>query len=244
MSLLTKLKTSLSNRLPDHNEGIRIIQRDAPRVDLVGKDLRLADVVKHLMTLPENTCWMTPSEQMLLFSLALALRPKWYLEIGTFRGGSALLVASALEAARSAGAEEMRMVLIDPNPKIDPQYWARLQPYALLIQDASPRALDKLPPESRGRVDLALVDGDHSFDGVLKDARAVLRVMRSGGYICFHDAFYSDVRKAIDQFVDECGGQVTDFGCFTREYVSQKVDEGRTEHWGGLRLLFVNRSQP
>src|SRR3954465_12436830 len=41
---------------------------------------------------------MTRGERLMLFSLTFALRPARYLEIGTFRGGSAMIVCAAMEA--------------------------------------------------------------------------------------------------------------------------------------------------
>jgi predicted O-methyltransferase YrrM len=42
---------------------------------------------------------------------------------------------------------------------------------------------------SAGGVDFALIDGDHSSDGAVKDLRAIEPVLNTGGYIVLHDTY-------------------------------------------------------
>ncbi len=52
--------------------------------------------------------WMTRAERLLMFTMAFCLRPLAYVEIGTFQGGSALMVGSALDALQSDGTHVLR----------------------------------------------------------------------------------------------------------------------------------------
>lgn len=219
-----------------HNTAISKLQQLEEAEDVQNCRCRLSDLVKHLIGLPEETSWMTPTERILLFSLVLSLRPKWYLEIGTFRGGSALIANAAMNASLN---REGRLILVDPNPQIAPEHWSLLSARSTLIAEPSPGALRSLPREAVGKVDFALIDGDHSYQGVLQDAKGVLSVMRPGGLIVFHDSFFSEVKQAIDRFVLDASSCVTDYGLLSKEFVSQALEDGRQVRWGGLRAVFV-----
>lgn len=42
--------------------------------------------------------------------------------------------------------------------------------------------------ENYGHFDLVLIDGDHSYDGVLQDTKLVRKIISECGVICWHDA--------------------------------------------------------
>jgi predicted O-methyltransferase YrrM len=52
-------------------------------------------------------------------------------------------------------------------------------------------------------IDLAFIDGDHSFEGVTKDIDAIMPKMKDESVILFHDIFMEDVRKAIQVCCDK-----------------------------------------
>jgi hypothetical protein len=96
---------------------------------------------------------------------------------------------------------------------------------------------------------MALVDGDHSFEGTLRDLQGVLPHCANGAYILCHDCFYPTVAQAIDQFVTAQGGQLADLGPLTRDTSPWADADGNVsrEHpaqWGGLRVLQVRRQNP
>lgn len=174
---------------------------------------------------------LTRGERLLIFTLAFTLRPQRYLEIGTFRGGSALLVNAALQAADCAGT----LICIDPNPQIAPEHWALLAPRARLLAASSPAILPEAARLAGAPFDLVFIDGDHRESGVLQDAEGVLPLVAPGGHLLFHDAFYEDVRRGIDTFVMRHPAQLNDLGLLSRECTADPAD--RTIRWGGLRLL-------
>ena len=49
--------------------------------------------------------------------------------------------------------------------------------------------------------DFALIDGDHTYEGVKKDFMKIQPYIKSGGVICFHDnsEYFPGVRKFIDE---------------------------------------------
>lgn len=172
---------------------------------------------------------MTQAERLLLYTFAFCTRPRRYLEIGTLKGGSALIVAAALDASENPAP----MVLIDPAPQIDAQDWARLQQRATLIKGYSPKALKEAERAAGGLFDLVLVDGDHSVSGLLADLDGLKKVAAPGAYLLCHDAYYREVREAIDRFVARNRRRVTDLGPMT--YEAALADDGTA--WGGVRVL-------
>lgn len=179
--------------------------------------------------------WMSRAERLMVFSLAFCLHPQRYLEIGTFQGGSALLVASALDALKSDG----RMYLVDPEPKISAENWQQIAHRAEIFKGYSPDILQAVAAKAAQPFDLVLIDGDHTYKGAKRDATGVLPYVAKGGYILFHDSFFPDVRRAIDEFVDEHSAQIIDFGLLTREITVQPGEGNSSVEWGGLRLVYV-----
>ncbi len=179
--------------------------------------------------------WMTRAERLLLYTLTFCLRPRRILEIGTYQGGSALVVNSALQSLGSDG----RVFCVDPQPAIDPEHWQLLEARTSLVEGHSPDVLPEVVRQAGGRFDLVLVDGDHTYEGVLADAEGVLPCVQPGGYILFHDGFHADVKRAIDEFVAAHPKEVIDLGLLTREVTSQEDDAGNRVEWGGLRLVYV-----
>ncbi len=179
-------------------------------------------------------CWMTRAERLLIFTLIFGLRPERYLEIGTFQGGSALIVNAALQASQNPAP----MVCVDPDPQIAPEHRQRLAPRMILLKGYSPNVLPEACDRAGGKFDFVLIDGDHSYHGVLRDAEGVLDVLAPRAYLLFHDAFHVDIAQALDEFVRRHRNEVLDFGPLTREVTFQK--RGAEEvpvYWGGLRII-------
>jgi predicted O-methyltransferase YrrM len=179
--------------------------------------------------------WMTPAERLALFTLSFTLRPARYLEIGTLHGGSAMLVAAAMDAVGTQG----RLVCLDPNPQIAPENWARIQHRATLLRGFSPHALPEAKAQAGGPFDLVLIDGDHTGAGVLRDATGVLTVAAPGAYVLFHDCFNPDVASGIAEFLRTNGDRVYDGGPLTREITHEPDHVGAPAVWGGMRLAIV-----
>jgi hypothetical protein len=215
----------------------RTVQPEEPRA----RELSLVDVSdRHtgfdpsvLELIATAPVWMTRAERLLLFTLAFTLRPARYLEVGTLKGGSALLVNAAMEALGGDG----RLVCLDPNPQISDDHWAQLRRRATLVRGLSPDALPEAKHLAGGPFDLILIDGDHTAAGVLRDATGVLSVAASGAHVLFHDAFNADVGSGIDEFVRGHAGRVCDVGPLTREITTERAPDGSRVVWGGLRLI-------
>lgn len=183
--------------------------------------------------------WMSRAERLLIYTLMFTLRPSRYLEIGTFQGGSALVVNAAMDALGSDG----RIVCVDPEPKIAPENWQKIEHRASLITGYSPDALPQAMAAAGGPFDFVLIDGDHTYNGVVRDANGVLPYVADGAYLLFHDSFFPDVARGIQDFTRQHARQLVDFGSLTREVTFQESAQGEPVRWGGLRMMQVRRRQ-
>jgi predicted O-methyltransferase YrrM len=210
-----------------------IAERHLPRYDVTAHaaDIDLAD----LEVVRWAPVWMTRAERLLLYTLTFTLRPRRYLEIGTLKGGSALLVNAALNSLQAEG----RLVCVDPNPQIAPEHWQLLAARTTLLTGYSPDILPQARDTAGGPFDFILIDGDHTYQGALRDGRGVLPFAADGAYLLFHDSFFPDVACAIDELAQHAG--LVDYGTLTREVTVQTDGAGRAVEWGGLRMLQVRR---
>jgi hypothetical protein len=191
-------------------------------------DLRALDVIAWA------PCWMSRAERLLLFTLAFTLRPRRYLEVGLYQGGSALIVSAAMDALDHPG----RVVSIDPDPKMHPDHWQRISHRATIITGASPNALPAAESAAGGRFDFVLIDGDHTREGVLRDTVGVMGHVTEGAYILCHDGLNAGVARGLQEFLTGQGARVIDCGLLTREvtFLAEGTQQAR---WGGLRLMRV-----
>lgn len=210
----------------------------APALDIYGSsaggetlDLAALDVLQW------TPAWLLRAERLLIYALIFGLRPQRYLEIGTFKGGSALIVAAAMEASGNPG----KMVCVDPRPQIAPEHWERLAARATLLADTSPGILPKAQAVVGGPFDFVFIDGDHTGKGVWRDAHGVLPFVMEGAYMLFHDSFCADVDQGIRRFIVEHADEVVDCGILTREVALEQPPQGEAVRWGGLRLVQVRR---
>src|SRR5262249_33564964 len=118
----------------------------------------------------ESPAQMVLPERMLLYSLIYGLRPGLVLEIGTAEGGSAMIICAAMDAAECG-----KLVCVDPAPKIIPEHWERIAHRATLVKGPSTDtvAIQQAMGSESAQFDFVLVDGDHTYQGVLNDIEVV-----------------------------------------------------------------------
>jgi predicted O-methyltransferase YrrM len=190
-----------------------------------------------LAVLRDSPIQQTASERLLLYALIYGLRPARYLEIGTRLGGSALVVAAAMDAAQYDG----RIVCVDPNPDIAPEHWARLEPRATLVRGWSPAAVPVAARAAGGPFDVALIDGHHTTAAVYADARELFPYMRPGGLMLFHDAYTDEVRSALRRLRWRHPWRLIDLGYLTKEITVDHVHANGPKRYCGLRALQTRR---
>lgn len=166
-------------------------------------------------------------ERVFLYSLVYSLGPRWSLEIGTYEGGSAEIISDALDDLQFGG----RLISIDPNPgqiSIDRQ---RIRHNTDFVEGYFPRDIAKVMPPGGAKFDFAFVDGDHRYEGVLADLRALGAILNGGAHVLLHDAYHDGVDRAIRDAVKS--GWFSDGGRVGR--VINDLTPG--ELYGGFHLL-------
>lgn len=165
-------------------------------------------------------------EQLLLFSLVLALEPRRVLEIGFAAGGSARIMLAALNQIPQA---DQRLVSIDPTPETVPSWTS--DPRFQLVRQPSPEGIGEAVALLRGKIEFCFIDGNHHEENVYADSCGVADNISDEGYVLYHDGFYPSVGRGIDRFLAERGDYL-DCGLISR--FRARKDPGP---WGGFRLL-------
>lgn len=102
------------------------------------------------------------------------------LEIGTFKGGSAILLKKHLNA---------NITTIDFSIPLCLRFVFKLKRINYVIGNSQdPATVEKLSGKT---FDVVFIDGDHTFKGVSKDYELYSRLVKSKGLIVFHDIAFN-----------------------------------------------------
>ena len=180
----------------------------------------------------EPTSWqMTLGERAALEGVLSRVKPKLAVEIGTAEGGSLRRIAEHSEHVHSFD-------LVEPDPST-----RELDNVTLHTGDSHrllPTFLSEVASDG-GNIDFALVDGDHSADGVQQDVENLLAspaIART--VILIHDTANPEVRRGCEQ-VRLQGNQSVRYRDF--DFVAGHLSHGGAYHlqlWGGLGLILVD----
>jgi Cephalosporin hydroxylase len=216
---------------PDHYErGLITHYDDSSDRDKAGNGLESFPLINQALCTEDLVdWWMSPSERIALIFILEHLRPKVAIEIGTKNGGSLQVLSHFCE----------RVYSIDIDPDVEQRLQGKFANVEYLIGPSDqmlPSLIDRLQNEG-AELSFALVDGDHSRDGVRKDINNLLRFRPSVPfYIIMHDSFNPGCRRGLKQAdwlanpyvhaveLDFVAGVVKREGLF------------RNELWGGLAL--------
>lgn len=179
---------------------------------------------------------MLPGERVALYSAVFSARPERCIEIGTLHGGSAVITVAALDDIGGG-----RLVCVDPNPQIADATWSSIEHRATLVEGHSPDALGEAERRAGGKFDFAMIDGDHSLAGMIRDLEGVMPYMADEAYILMHDAHYFEVADGIREVCARYPDRLVDCGMYSREgqpdHAGATDPTGATIIWGGMRLL-------
>jgi predicted O-methyltransferase YrrM len=156
--------------------------------------------------------WFYPAEIEAYRALATPIKNGLIVEVGVFLGRSICAIAPICKANNT------RLVGIDPWFGNDQQHAQCLQNLARFhgenVEIWRRPSLEAVGQFADDSLDLAFVDGDHSFDAVMADLRAWSAKVKPGGVIAGHDfgEFHGAMlvvdtsRKTIPRAVQEVFG--------------------------------------
>jgi SAM-dependent methyltransferase len=124
--------------------------------------------------------WSTPLRDLVpLAKLAAAQKPTNILELGSFRGFTALLLAEHTP-------ETTRIVAADVNPSHGTAY--RNHPLGVRIERlVGASSADLFSRFGDGSFDFLFIDADHSYSAVKRDTELCLRLVSENGFLLWHD---------------------------------------------------------
>jgi hypothetical protein len=150
--------------------------------------------------LPRGT-WSTPlADVVMLLKIAVCTEPKQLMEIGSYRGYTALFLAQHISS-------DARIVTIDRHPDHGEAY--RKTSFAGMIErrvGATDRAM--FERDESASYDLIFVDADHAYESVRNDTELVLPLLSPAGFIVWHDYAnwgYFSGQNGVPEYLDKLG---------------------------------------
>jgi hypothetical protein len=145
--------------------------------------------------------WSTPlADLVMLLKIAVCTEPKRLMEIGSYRGYTALFLAQHI-------SPNSRIVTIDRHPDHGEAY--RETSLAGRIErrvGETDRAM--FGRDEAASYDLIFVDADHSYRSVRSDTELVLPLLSPTGFIVWHDyanwGYFSD-QNGVPEYLGELG---------------------------------------
>jgi Methyltransferase domain len=182
----------------------------------------------------EDPVWqMSLGERAAVEGVLCQLEPALAIEIGTAEGASLRRIAAHAQEVHSFD-------LVAPALEVPPNVTLHPGDSHQLL----PELLEQLAGEGRN-VDFALVDGDHSSEGVQRDIEDLLNsdaVKRT--VILIHDVNNEQVRRGVDAVRYRAWGKVHYVELDWVPGYMFREERLRHELWGGLGLVVVDSSKP
>lgn len=177
---LTLPRLSLSDLFPDFDE----------RIVSIGQ-------------VPQGS-WSTPlADLVMLLKIAVCTEPRRLMEIGSYRGYTALLLAQHI-------SPDARIVTIDRQPDHGEAF--RNTSHVSMIErrvGATDRAM--FAQDGLASYDLIFVDADHSYESVRNDTELVLPLLSPAGFIVWHDYAnwgYFSGENGVPEYLGELAAQL------------------------------------
>jgi len=176
--------------------------------------------------LPTLYGWCSKEKAENFIDLALAVKPKVYVEIGVFGGSSLFPVATALKYLGEGGIigidpwdKKETIKYFDPSEDaVDLKWWSSinferiyysylhlikrfdLEEYCITLKMTSEKAAGKI----NSAIDILYLDGNHSEACSTQDVQLYLPKVRTGGYIWMNDTSWSTRQQAVELLAESC----------------------------------------
>jgi predicted O-methyltransferase YrrM len=218
--------------------GVRAaLARFAAKTKAINSWLRRPNIYR--MSTPERlgivfsapTHLSTP-ERLFLYAIVRGTLPQRALEIGTALGGSAAIIAAAMEDNGTG-----RLIGIDPERRVDPalpRYYGRFQ----LIEAVAPKGVEEAVRLAGGKFDLVFYDGPNIHTATSSILAAILPHLSERAFIVIDNGFHYGVHQAVadaveaDKRLHDCGFVCVKLGVHDRHAA-----------YNGLRLVRFESTQ-
>jgi len=172
--------------------------RRSPNINQIGTSDRLGIVYT-------ASTHLSMPERLFLYTIVRGTVPHRVLEIGTALGGSAAIIAAAMED-NGVG----RIIGIDPERRVDPglsRYYGRFH----LIQSVAPNGIDEAARLAGGKFEFVFYDGPNVETATRSIIAAIIPHVSERAYIVIDNGFHYGVYQAItdaiemDRRLHDCG---------------------------------------
>ena len=155
-----------------------------------------------LETFLESNPYFQPGEQVFLRSLILGLpRNPLVLEIGTFKGWSAIIMAQAREDVKIITLDNYEGIPEDNIYSSVDEVNNNIR-FSGCVKQILNLKLNSFDYKVKQMFDLIFIDGDHTFEGVKHDFEKFLSFVKKDGFILFHDY---DNEDGVTRFCNTLG---------------------------------------
>lgn len=182
----------------------------------------------------ESYSQMSFGERAAVEGVLAQLQPRLALEIGTAQGGTLARIAAYAQEVHSIDVTHVELAVeVGANVRLHTGNSGEVLPALLAGFCADSRMLE-----------FALVDGDHSFEGVVGDLHALLdSPCTARSVILVHDSMNEEIRAGLESSGLERYEKVVYYEPdFVPGYIYR---EGAARHaaWGGLALILCDRKR-
>jgi len=173
-------------------------------------------------------------EKMFLGQLLFLVKPNVVIETGVFKGMTTRFVREFLDLNNMSGS---RVYGFDFEQVVDERLtepFFNESPGVELVPGILPQSLELFLGKKSIEVDFAIVDGNHAYEGVLLDLKALEPYISVDGVIFCHDYrtgddVYEGTCRAINEFCDTCAFQMF------------HIQSEKASVWGSAFLQRVNK---
>lgn len=149
---------------------------------------------------------MTPFELAALFDLALSSGPQpAVLEIGSYYGASTCYIGAAVSELKGTVTcvDTWANETMPEGPKDTYSTFASNTRWlGRVIVSVRKRSGEIVPADLPAALDMAFIDGDHSYGCVRNDARIAGQLLRENGILAFHDVkWFQGVARTVGELL-------------------------------------------
>ena len=157
-------------------------------------------------------------EQEFLRSFLTDKKRKIAVEVGSYGGGTAVIIAEYVDLVVS-----IDIAWLGGLPEHD-----KIKPIIADSKEALDMVKTQIAPAQK--IDFLFIDGDHTYEGVKRDWEIYSPLVKKGGVVMFHDILDTDYHRAANCYVANFWNEIQGSDNFpkTHEFIA-----GDT-HWGGL----------